>query len=765
MKRFRPVFGLLVGFVIACSAPPKDPSPKTSPTLGVLKNPPDETVQITDEKPAPPRAPRRGQLEAPPTPAGDYTFLRVPVYGAFDSLETVVLVPGGRRGDELLLFMEFDGHEGALNDEPHGVDLTGLPTEPAVALLKTGLTRPAMSVYVQAGQLCDPRIAGLLNEKIVAVLHVRVALDEATTQELQCIGNLHGMGLFLSFSGFLDDARAAWIVFPELLGGLSLSRSHVTEKGLEYFRGSRDLGVLDLSGTYVSDGVVELVGSLPGVVDLNLSDTLITERGFRPHPRLDQLRHLDVSHTQLARDAVENIYQLPDLVSINLSDLPWVDLEDEFFNPPKDAQRKVMQPRWDRITDASLWQWTDLSGFVKGLARPDLVRSLTTPMDSDFDFTVLKNLEHLHLFSSGGDEDDFSDLAIVFLLESNSLRSLNDSMGRTFEGRPASPSFHLFQAQKLEYLDIFFVGADEVTITRLFKLLHMKKNVALSLGLDDCPPVRTGQLKYLSQQLRSLRLGICIDEENLAELTRFPVLRSLEEAHLRVSNSRHLRQLRTVERLSIEVPELTSEILRELSLLPALKSLTITFKHFDPDTPMTFSFPKLKSLKLEGPGLGGLDVVGVFPGLEELDVNYGGEITGISRLANLRRLVLHGTQDKNRLGSLLGLKKLERIVISLSGVGAILPELKTLPRLRELGILGVPTPAELTGLQDLRQLIRIDFISLTFNFEESWLDKSRLPILQNLKYLRAFGFTSLRQENLSELEKLFPGVIIVEEND
>lgn len=107
--------------------------------------------------------------------------------------------------------------------------------------------------------------------------------------------------------------------FPEL-EMLCLSETKITDAGLAHLPPLRNLRVLMLDNTDISDAALELLRQFPRLEYLYLSNTKITDEGLEHLDSLSNLHLLDLDGTRITDAGLEHLHQLKKLEGVSLSD-------------------------------------------------------------------------------------------------------------------------------------------------------------------------------------------------------------------------------------------------------------------------------------------------------------------------------------------------------------------------------------------------------------------------------------------------------------
>jgi Leucine-rich repeat (LRR) protein len=93
----------------------------------------------------------------------------------------------------------------------------------------------------------------------------------------------------------------------------------ITDQGLTAIRDWKHLRRLNLRGTRISDGTLELVSHLPGLEALDIAHTSITDNGLDYLITLVNLKELSLGRGRLSNTSLEMLRMLPTLTHLDLS--------------------------------------------------------------------------------------------------------------------------------------------------------------------------------------------------------------------------------------------------------------------------------------------------------------------------------------------------------------------------------------------------------------------------------------------------------------
>ncbi len=97
------------------------------------------------------------------------------------------------------------------------------------------------------------------------------------------------------------------------------SVEHITDTGIAYIRGWKQLRHLNLRGTDITDTSMEYIAGLPALESLDVSYTQVTNNGLEYLPALSQLETLSLGGNKISSAGLPVLKALPKLKSLNLS--------------------------------------------------------------------------------------------------------------------------------------------------------------------------------------------------------------------------------------------------------------------------------------------------------------------------------------------------------------------------------------------------------------------------------------------------------------
>jgi len=116
---------------------------------------------------------------------------------------------------------------------------------------------------------------------------------------------------------FVEPAKASKVgdmVFEDLkvlkeLGVLGLDDTHVTDAGLKDIRILKELGTLGLDDTHITDVGLENLEGLTNLEYLDLTGTQVSDEGLQHLKGLAKLEHLDLSDTHVTPQGIKELQE------------------------------------------------------------------------------------------------------------------------------------------------------------------------------------------------------------------------------------------------------------------------------------------------------------------------------------------------------------------------------------------------------------------------------------------------------------------------
>jgi hypothetical protein len=185
---------------------------------------------------------------------------------------------------------------------------------------------------------------------------------------------------------------------------LNLGGTKVKDAGLKELAGLKGLQVLSLTGTQVTnDGLKELVG-LKDLQSLGLSSTKVTDAGLRELKDLKSLRRLDFYGEEVTDAALRTLREIGLLHTLPQA---WAE------NPPASPADVVwLNLRGTKVTNEGL---KEIAGFTQ-LEKLSLERTKVTD-EGLKELTGFKNLKVLYIYGTGVKGEGLKHLAVLTKLE------------------------------------------------------------------------------------------------------------------------------------------------------------------------------------------------------------------------------------------------------------------------------------------------------------------------------------------------------------
>lgn len=537
---------------------------------------------------------------------------------------------------------------------------------------------------------------------------------------------------------------------PDLLS-LELTGLPVRNEDLRHLRHLQQLKRLDLSRTAITDDGLEQIGLLNSLVELDLQGNSIQGEGIRFLESLP-LRTLRIGSPPDGRVRLTDIARLSSLAQLELNDIPLSELIQQVPSLPATLQHLGSSASRDEdIPELRRYE---------GITSLNLSGSPLTD-ESVTDFARLRQLQTL----------DLSHTALtgstINLLENRPITSLR------LAGLPLVPRavLGLASLKRLKSLDLSETPVDNVSLVALTQLSSLN-----SLDVTDAWTTRTGRRHFREQRpdcrllpddlpedaFRARQLAGWVQEQGGELTVQFPdgrlqrvgqrasipagqftiigihLLRSplgiddsgfrriADEGNLRVlevygsgatdAALAQLQELPMLQSLTLDHVGLTDRGFRYLLACPRLKTLRLNEAKLTSDSlPMLQKLQQLESLQLGRSGWDStiLDALVGIPGLRKLDIDFplGNQARKLQQLGALEHLVFTrcGQLRDSDIAILANLDKIRELTIRQSRLDPqARRRLAALNRITSLELEDVPLEAGefryLAGLRQLRQL-------------------------------------------------------------
>jgi hypothetical protein len=140
-----------------------------------------------------------------------------------------------------------------------------------------------------------------------------------TAEDLRGIGRITTLKELRLSRSTISDAGVNELTGLKQLQILDLSQTDLTDRGVQGLEGMTDLEILKLSKTKITDAGLKSLGKLKNLRTLGLSQNQIGDAGLKALRGLEKLTSLDLSATQLTDDGLMQLGQLPALNSVRVT--------------------------------------------------------------------------------------------------------------------------------------------------------------------------------------------------------------------------------------------------------------------------------------------------------------------------------------------------------------------------------------------------------------------------------------------------------------
>ncbi len=451
-----------------------------------------------------------------------------------------------------------------------------------------------------------------------------------------------------------------------------------------------DLSMLCCNRVEFADEELKHISHLTGLKDINLYGTGILGTGLKHLSGLKSLERLHLTSTHVGDKELAYLLDLPNLKSLSLEGTPVTDAGMVHVGKMTNLERLSLN---SAVGDEGLSHLNNLTGL-----RSLILKNPAVTDEGLSHLAGLTNLEFLHLF-----EAQISNDGLAYLKNMKELKKLYVfSRQITNEGL-----VHLKDLEKLEYvsLSVTFTetGLEYLSNQRLRGHIRIDANTITPRGLE------------LLSEMKSLEDVLIDCDRNRGEktddvvkvLSKSLTLKSLDICGgLTDDGIIYLKDMRSLQEISISQSQITSRGITVLAELPSLQKLSFLMMSFDSEKEWAAlgKLSKLESLEMEMMQSRVTDSdIGRLTGLQYLKyLSVGSEIPlgkddnicldltekgfmYISKLKALEHLHLMGAKVTNKglghLAELPALKYLifERCVVSENDLEQLE---KKLPRLR-----------------------------------------------------------------------------------
>jgi len=292
----------------------------------------------------------------------------------------------------------------------------------------------------------------------------------------------------------------------ESLTALDLSRTKVTDAGLEHLKGLMSLTALDLSDTQVGDGGLEHLKGSKSLTVLDLSRTQVTDAGLEHLEGLMSLTSLYLSDTQVGDGGLEHLKGSKSLMVLDLSETQVTSAGLEHLKGLMSLRRLVL---WGtQVTDTGLESLKELASLMS-------LDLMGTGVTND-GLRHLGGMQSLRLVDLG--QTEISDQGLEHLRQLERLQEL-----------------------VLSETQVTDAGLEHLKGLRSLALLHLSQTQVGDGGLK--------RLKELEALRRLQLLGTQVTDAGLEYLKGLRSLRKLDVRRTRVTDA-------GIEALMAAIPEL-----------------------------------------------------------------------------------------------------------------------------------------------------------------------------------------------------------------
>ncbi len=156
---------------------------------------------------------------------------------------------------------------------------------------------------------------------------------------------------------------------------LKLSNTSITDAQLKQIAGLTKLVILDLSGTKITDAGLKELANFKDLRSLDLEKTAITDLGVKEIVRLKTLKRLYLERTNVTSAAIKDLAGLKELATLDLTDTRVTDVG--LRNLAELAKLEQVWLSGNDITDAGLKELRELSRLENFLTL-SLIQTKTT---------------------------------------------------------------------------------------------------------------------------------------------------------------------------------------------------------------------------------------------------------------------------------------------------------------------------------------------------------------------------------------------------
>lgn len=290
---------------------------------------------------------------------------------------------------------------------------------------------------------------------------------------------------------------------------LDLSDTKITDKGMTIFKENKKLTSLDISSTEISDEGVKYLEGLENLKSLVMYDTKITDKGMRCLENLMNLEILDVSDNNITDMGMQYLRTLKNIKEIDLSDT--------------------------KITGGGLKHLRESKGIkILSVANVNLQKGGMKFIGE------LKSLDEINLSKCGINDDELMHLksltnltqvslrnntitnhGINFLLSFNDLKNINLSNTKiTDEGMKQLANFKKIEILRLNNTLITDKGLEAIADLRNLKILNLSSTQITDEAIKHLKGMKNlARLELSNTKLTNKSLKYLADLENLRILS------------------------------------------------------------------------------------------------------------------------------------------------------------------------------------------------------------------------------------------------------
>ncbi len=478
-------------------------------------------------------------------------------------------------------------------------------------------------------RLTQARVKGPSLAPFTGLRRLDLNYSSITDDGMQYVAGMKELTHLALRDTLVSDAGVRHLAGLSKLESLDLYGTSLTDTGVSSLAGLKRLRKLNLLGANVSDESAALLAALPELEELNLYRSRITNDGLAKLRSLKKLRSLDVRYARVTRGGVDDFRRAVPQCEVDFQDSA---------QPTTNAKLRLSAPSTQ--TEQAIAQWVTALGG-KPTVREGAVRAVDLSRTPVSDAQIahlagLRSLEELSLEST-----ETGDSAAAAIARLGSLRRLN-----------------------LRHTTVSDKGLREFAagLTKLEEL-RVDHTLVEGSGFGALPT----SLRVLSASNLELR------DESAQALVKLP-LRSMNVSYTDLTDNGfvQLAGIATLESLDATATEVGDKGVRALAALPALRELRISYGRFTDK---------------------GLDALRTAAALVTLEAARSrltdSAITAIAAVRSVRHLNLDytGITDKGVAALAEALPDIETLRLDTGNItDASVPVLSRLKKLRELNL-------------------------------------------------------------------------------